>query len=145
MKTKIVLMLTLMLLMSLAACNRSNQPPVETSSNTGITSTANTDNPSEIVGTVYQGPLSSITYIGIDGTTAVMEMSEVEQEQILSILNSGNWINDVTDCADDYRFTVANTSIRYHSSCGTFIDMTNGCSMKLSETDKEFINNLFGA
>jgi len=252
MKKKVVLMLTLVLLMSVAACNRSNQQPVETPDNTGITPDATTNNSSEIVeipefsyetvldlytenspdvkmegfvntsevtitgidcaierakiectidwckvrcafdsekgvweisfypeecpgicqyvymdnngitlmivssqyvistlepweNTVYQGPLSCITYIGIDGTTAVMEMSEAEQEQILSILNSGEWINDMSDCAHDYKFTVINASIRYHSHCGTFIDMTNGCSMRLSETKKEFINNLFGA
>ena len=123
---------------------------LEINGNESTTNTENMDYPEPLATTenrlsVYQGPLSSITHIGIDGTNAVMEMSEAEQDKVLSVLNSGEWINDMTDCAHDYEFTVINASIRYHSHCGTFIDMTNGCSRRLSENEKAYINEMFGS
>ena len=145
MKKTVMLMLTLIFLMFLAACNRSNKQPVEPSDNTGITPSAIANDPSEIVDTVYQGPLSNFTCIEDDGSIVTMEIPDVEHEQILSILNGGEWINDIANCAHDYEFTAGNASIRYHSECGTFVDMTSGRSRALSETEKMYINEMLGA
>lgn len=143
MKNLFVVLLSVIMCLSLCACGIKN-------TNESTTNTENMDPSEPLVTTenslsVYQGPLSSITYIGIDGTNTVIEMSEAEQEQVLSILNIGEWINDMADCAHDYEFTVINASIRYHSHCGTFIDITNGRSRRLSENEKAYINEMFGA
>ena len=93
----------------------------------------------------YKGPLSCISRIGADGVTALMDMTEDAHKTILSVLNKGKWKNDVTNCGYDYEFTTKNETIRYHSECGTFIDVTNGQAMVLAEKDKDIINDLLGA
>ena len=93
----------------------------------------------------YKGPLSCISRIGADGVTALMDMTEDAHKTILSVLNKGKWENDVTNCGYDYEFTTKNETIRYHSECGTFIDVTNGQAMVLAEKDKDIINDLLGA
>ena len=93
----------------------------------------------------YKGPLSCISHIGADGVTALMDMTEDAHKTILSVLNKGKWENDVTNCGYDYEFTTKNETIRYHSECGTFIDITNGQAMVLTEKDKDIINDLLGA
>ena len=93
----------------------------------------------------YKGPLSCISRIGADGVTALMDMTEDAHKTILSVLNKGKWENDVTNCGYDYEFTTKNETIRYHSECGTFIDITNGQAMVLTEKDKDIINDLLGA
>ena len=93
----------------------------------------------------YKGPLSCISHVGTDGVIALMDMTEDAHKTILSTLNKGKWENDVTNCGYDYEFTTKNETIRYHSECGTFIDITNGKSMVLVNKDKEIINDLLGA
>ena len=93
----------------------------------------------------YKGPLSCVSRIGADGVTALMDMTEDAHKTILSVLNKGKWENDVTNCGYDYEFTTKNETIRYHSECGTFIDITNGQAMVLAEKDKDIINDLLGA
>ncbi len=116
MKKIIVFIVTLMLLMSLTAC-----------------------------GNIYKGPLSCISYIGTDGQViSLMEMTEDVHKEILSLLNNGGWIDDVTNCGYDYEFDVDDTTIRYHSECGTFIDMANECSLTLAEEDRITVNRLLG-
>ena len=93
----------------------------------------------------YKGPLSCISHIGADGVTALLDMTEDAHKTILSVLNKGKWENDVTNCGYDYEFTTKNETIRYHSECGTFIDITNGQAMVLSAKDKAEINAVLGA
>ena len=93
----------------------------------------------------YKGPLSCVSRIGADGVTALMDMTEDAHKTILSVLNKGKWENDITNCGYDYEFTTKNETIRYHSECGTFIDITNGQAMVLAEKDKDIINDLLGA
>ena len=93
----------------------------------------------------YKGPLSCVSHVGVDGVTALMDMTEDAQAEIISALNSGEWVDDVTNCGHDYEFTTKNETIRYHSSCGTFIDITNGQAMELSDENRMSINSLLGA
>lgn len=93
----------------------------------------------------YKGALSCISHIGCNGTVTSMDMTETAQQKILTALNDGKWIDDVTNCNHDYEFTADSNKIRYHSECGTFIDITNGRAMTLSEEDRIEINNIFGA
>ena len=92
----------------------------------------------------YKGPLSCVSRIGADGVTALMDMTEDAHKTILSVLNKGKWENDVTNCGYDYEFTTKNETIRYHSECGTFIDITNGRVMVLSNDDRVRINEVLG-
>ena len=93
----------------------------------------------------YKGPISCVSHVGVDGVTALIDLTEDAQAEILSALNSGKWVDGVTNCGHDYEFTTKNETIRYHSSCGTFIDITNGQAMELSDEDRMSINSLLGA
>lgn len=92
----------------------------------------------------YKGPLSCVSHVGVDGVTALMDMTEDAQAEIISALNSGEWSEGVTNCGHDYWFTTENETIRYHSECGSFIDITNQRSMTLSEEGKANINRILG-
>lgn len=63
-------------------------------------------------------------------------------EKIIALLEGGEWVNDVTDCAHDYIFTLNGKNLRYHSSCGSFIDIENTSSLTVGDGDKEEINSL---
>lgn len=93
----------------------------------------------------YCGPLSCISHIGTKGEIALMDMTEDVHKDILSALNQGKWEDGVTNCGYDYEFKTKNETIRYHSECGTFIDITNGRAMTLSKAEKEKINTILGA
>ena len=93
----------------------------------------------------YKGPLSCVSRIGAAGVIALMDMTEDAHKTIISTLNKGKWQDDITNCGYDYEFTTKNETIRYHSECGTFIDITNGRAMVLAEKDKDIINDLLGA
>ena len=93
----------------------------------------------------YKGPLSCISRFGNDGTEiALMDMTEDAHKTILSILNKGKWQDGVTNCGYDFEFTTKNETIRYHSECGTFIDITNNRSLSLSGKDRLSINTILG-
>ncbi len=93
----------------------------------------------------YKGPLTCVSHVRVDGVTALIDLTEDAQAEIISALNSGEWVDGVTNCGHDYEFTTKNETIRYHSECGTFIDVTNGQAMELSDEDRMSINSLLGA
>ena len=95
-------------------------------------------------GKKYEGPLSCISYIGNEGTVVLIDMTEEVHKEILEVLNSGHWYNDVSKCEPDYSFETKNETIYYHADCGTFNDATNKRYMTLSETEKAKINQLLG-
>jgi len=92
----------------------------------------------------YKGTLSCVSRIGADGVIALMDMTEDAHKTIISALNKGKWQDDITNCGYDYEFTTKNETIRYHSECGTFIDITNGRVMVLSNDDRVRINEVLG-
>ena len=92
----------------------------------------------------YKGPLSCVSHVGVDGVTALMDMTEDAQAEIISALNSGEWGDGGTNCGHDYEFTIDNATIRYHSDCGSFNDITNKRAMTLSEEGKANINKILG-
>ena len=92
----------------------------------------------------YKGPLSCVSRIGADGVITLMDMTEDAHKTIISALNKGKWQDDITNCGYDYEFTTKNETIRYHSECGTFIDITNGRVMVLSNDDRVRINEVLG-
>ena len=74
-----------------------------------------------------------------------IEVADYSSAMMLDLLNNGEWINDVTDCAHDYVLNFDDSSLRYHSSCGTFIDIENKRSLRLNESDKEAVNAIMEA
>lgn len=92
----------------------------------------------------YKGPLSCVSHVGVDGVTALMDMTEDAQAEIISALNSGEWGDGGTNCGHDYEFTIDGATIRYHSECGSFNDITNKRAMTLSEESKVNINKVLG-
>ena len=95
-------------------------------------------------GKKYEGPLSCISYIGNKGTVVLIDMTEEVHEEILAVLNSGHWYNDVSKCESDYSFETKNEKIYYYADCGTFNDVTNKRYMTLPEAEKAKINQLLG-
>ncbi len=89
------------------------------------------------------------SYSGAFGVRSVefshIEVADYSSALILDLLNNGEWINDVTDCAHDYVLKFDDSSLRYHSSCGTFIDIEKGRSLRLSESDKEAVGAIMKA
>lgn len=83
-------------------------------------------------------------YVETSEETDLVNLTEDAQKTILSILNKGQWENDITDCWCDFKFTTKNATIWYHSRCGIFNDITHHRSMHLSDADKGIINTLLG-
>lgn len=92
----------------------------------------------------YKGSLSCMYYVETSEETDLVNLTEDAQKTILSILNKGQWENDITDCWCDFKFTTKNATIWYHSRCGIFNDITHHRSMHLSDADKGIINTLLG-
>lgn len=79
------------------------------------------------------------TYSG-NNTLAKIELSSKAQKEILSELNGLDWTDDKANCICDYRLTVGERSVEYHSDCGTFVDSVNECSKTVSESKRKAIN-----
>ena len=92
----------------------------------------------------YEGPLFSASHIGMDRVTTAIELTEDTQRAILSALNRGRWTDGVINCGHDYEFFTATETVRYHSECGSFIDVTNRRAMTLDPKDKESLNKVLG-
>lgn len=63
--------------------------------------------------------------------------------RILELLE-GDWVDGTTDCAADIFIHLPDGHIRYHSDCGTFIEVENQRSLSLSEADREEVNAIMG-
>ncbi len=84
------------------------------------------------------------SYSGAFGVRSVefsnIEVADYSSALILDLLNNSKWINGGTNCGHDYTFTFGDRSLRYHSSCGTFIDIENNRSLALTESDQTKVN-----
>ncbi len=65
-----------------------------------------------------------------------------EQELIYNILVSDRWENGTADCECNYMFVLSDSNIGYHSSCGTFNDFANSLHLKLTDEEKEKLNEI---
>lgn len=71
------------------------------------------------------------------------ELLQEETETISDILNSSNWINDVTKCASDCVITTTDGEVfYYHSACGIFNDKSNSRSCATTEEELAVINGI---
>ena len=87
---------------------------------------------------------SDVTHIPVEGKKTTVAMTDALENVLLSVLEEGQWINDVTLCAHDFEFTANGDEMRYHSECGALIDVTNRRSVVLSEEQKAIVNALLG-
>ena len=89
--------------------------------------------------TEFEHPIS--VSAGSEGAMTVIIL-DYENDLILELLNNGKWVNDIANCGYDYVFEFgAHNVLRYHSECGTFIDIENTCSLTVSEGDRVKIND----
>lgn len=71
------------------------------------------------------------------------ELLREETATISDIINSGNWIDDVTKCASDCVITTADGDVfYYHSACGTFNDTKNSRSRSTTEEELAVVNGI---
>ncbi len=92
----------------------------------------------------YEGSISCVSHLEADGTATMIDLSENVQTEVVAMLNSDCWINDLTNCGHDFEFTIDNATICYHSECGTFNDISNHRALNLSDEDRAKINSLLG-
>ena len=62
-------------------------------------------------GKKYEGPLSCMSYIGNEGTVVLIDMTEDVHKEILEVLNSGHWYNDVSKTLYDFNSIVSSDLI----------------------------------
>ena len=149
-KQSIILLLLIAFLLSLAACG-GGASSEDAGSDKGPASAASS--PENEDGTdlsvTYQGPLSCTRWQTLeDGSEAqtIYDLTDEGQEDILSLLNrQQDWINDAPNCKADYEFKMATATVKYHSECGIFTDITNHRSFQLSEEEKAAFNRTIGA
>lgn len=93
-------------------------------------------------GKTYELPHDQFCYL-VD-KSQVIELNVSDKEHIVDILNNASWINDITNCGCDYVFYTQKQEVRYHSECGTFIDITNKKSTTVSDGERSVINTALG-
>ena len=93
-------------------------------------------------GKTYELPDDQFCYLA-DGSHAI-ELSEADKQYIIDTLNNATWDNDATNCGHDYMFYTQKQKIRYHSECGTFIDLTRKKWATLTDEQRTTINNILG-
>ncbi len=96
-------------------------------------------------GKTYEKPWDQFCFQLREGELDVnkeIALSSEDIEYILSIMNSGKWINDLSECDCDFVFYTAKQEVRYHSECGTFTDCTNKRSMTVTEEQRQKINSI---
>lgn len=54
----------------------------------------------------------------------------------------GEWIDTIPNCASDYLVTIGDTTLRYHSACGTFTDTEYWRTLSVSEEARTEINGI---
>ncbi len=75
-------------------------------------------------------------------TEILIDLTEDAQNEVVRIMKRADWVNDVTDCAHDVEFAVPGRTVRYHSECGTLIDIEKQSSAQLSEEDKQMLDGI---
>lgn len=100
----------------------------------------------------YEGPVSCKVTWGIDEAgnevCTIYELTETAMEEILSVLNRGEWADDaefiITDYPYDVTFRTEKQTIFYSTDCGRFYDMTNRRSFTLPAKKKAEFERIFG-
>ena len=143
MKKLITLTLTVITLFVLAGCmnnGQSDKPAASAGNTSNVNNTAATKTPDDAIND--SGNNAWTVKIG-HTVEKIGELSQKDISTISDILNSGNWINDVTKCASDCVITTADDEVYdYHSTCGTFNDNKNQRSMAVTDEEMRMINSI---
>ena len=70
------------------------------------------------------------------------ELSRVDVDILLMVMNSGERESDITKTGYDFEFIVSGATIRYTSSMGLFNDITHKCHFRVTEQQMELFNRL---
>ena len=73
-----------------------------------------------------------------------VELDYEERKYIIDIFNSGRWQLDNSKCASDFKFYPQAQEVGYHSECGIFNDYTRKRHLKVSEEQRQKINDILG-
>lgn len=88
--------------------------------------------------------IDSVSPISIQNMFTNENATITETKDITTISNvlvSDAWNSEgTTDCANNIRITIADTSYTYHSDCGTFNDTINQKNLPLDDETKEIVN-----
>ncbi len=72
-----------------------------------------------------------------------LHLSNETQTALVDMLNGlDEWDCAVYECDWDNEITVGGMKLRYHSACGSLSDITNLCSVVLSEEDQAWMLNI---
>ena len=81
-----------------------------------------------------------------DGTKqeTPITLTQEEQQEIVSVLNSGNWNRDAMNFMDDYQFTVNGVRMGYHDGYIRAYGLGYPQLLVLSEEDTQRVNQILG-
>ena len=118
MKKLLTFLLALLIALGTAACRSAfNEPPA----------------------TADPEPVQISAFNEFGGSTVLFKTED--SLRILELLE-GDWADSLTDCAADIFIHLPDGYVRYHSDCGTFIDVENQRSLSLSEAEHEEVNTI---
>ena len=69
-------------------------------------------------------------------------MESEDKKYIIDSLNKAVWETNLENCECDFYFSLQRQRVEYHSECGTFNDITNGKSTKVTEEQRIKINSI---
>ena len=92
----------------------------------------------------YESPISNVKYVGAFETHGLIDVSEEAYQNVINILNNGEWSDFEGDYEHNYEFDTKKQRIHYDSESGTFVDVTNSLKLVLSEADKNEVNKNLG-
>ena len=95
----------------------------------------------------YSVPLEDIVRMEYQesGTQSTpITLTQEEQQEIVSVLNSGNWNRDAMNFMDDYQFTVNGVRMGYHDGYIRAYDLGYPQLLVLSEEDTQRVNQILG-
>ena len=94
-----------------------------------------------ITSTGFTGPITVELFKNGDTHTATL--LAVDQQQILEILNHGNWQeNTEDDMFVEYHLTVGNKSLRYNAAAGIFWSKDDNQVLVLPEESRKTVNQI---
>jgi hypothetical protein len=73
-----------------------------------------------------------------------VELDYEDRKYIIDIFNSGRWRLDNSKFASDFMFYPQAQEVGYHSECGIFNDYTRKRYLKVSEEQRQKINDILG-
>ena len=74
--------------------------------------------------------------------TSTIELNGEKREYIIDLLNALEWQDGASNCLSDFTFYPQAQRVEYHSTCGTFNDVTRGKTAKATEEQRLKLNEI---